>query len=639
MFLQLAADPRIKPEGLLLSQQVLGVAAAAAHEPARLAAAVQQLGAQASDSQRDALTILHDGGPYSVPPLLAALADPVQAAIHPLAQGAIVGLGQDAIKPLSAAVAEADPARTIAAIAALGALGEKEAAVYLLAPYLAADSPPQVRQAAGESLEQLFGSTASRSDAVELLTRETRSYLDGRRVLRPDDGANVAIWNWEPGAHRFIVASYPPTRAAAFVALRLAGDLLRLEPDSLEARRLYLISLLESGVYRVGLDTSLPIGPGSECARAARFGVDAIDDALAQSLASGHTAAAQAAARVLEGIGSAALLTRDAAKPCPLVEALRSDERRLRRAAAEAIMSFKPAMPFAGSSYLTDAAADLATSTGHRRAVVGFPTTPTAQQLAGLAATSGYEPRTANNGFGVFAAATQSADTEIVFISGRIGRPDAFDLIQQLRGDPRTAQLPICVMGELEDLQLQTRRFATEPKVFVALRPEKPAEMATAVAQGIQLSGDHIIPPALRLQEAAVALDWLAEMAAASPEVFDVRRYESVVEHALYHPFTAPHAAAVMARLGTHSSQVALIDLASLSVQPLDVRQAATAAFARSVSQFGLRLAPSDVIRQYDRYNQSARIDRPTQELLGRILDTIEAPTKKDKQAAARQAH
>jgi hypothetical protein len=141
----------------------------------------------------------------------------------------------------------------------------------------------------------------------------------------------------------------------------------------------------------------------------------------------------------------------------------------------------------------------------------------------------------------------------------------------------------------------------------------------------------------LRLQEAAIALDWLAEMAKAPPQVFDVRRYEGVVEHALYHPFTAAHAAAAMARMGTHSSQVDLIDLASLAVQPLDVRQAAAAAFAQSVHQFGLRLAPSDVIRQYDRYNQSAQLDKETQALLGQILDTIEAPTKTNKPAAARR--
>lgn len=630
---QLADDPRLQPEGAQIARQVLGAAAAAAHDPARLAAAVQKLASPSVDVQREALATLHDGGPYSVPPLLAALIDPVQAAIHSLAEGAVVSLGTDAIKPLAAVLIDNDPARVVEAIRLLAAIGDKGAAIYLLAPCFAADSPPAVRQAASEALQQLLGTSGNAADAATLLAREARAYLDGQRVIGPDDGFNAAVWNWDTATKRFVVSSYRTKWTATFVALSLAGDLLRLDPNSIEARRLFLVSLLETAVYRVGLDAPLPTGPRSECAIAARFGPAAISDTIAQALSTGHPAAVQAAARVLQQIGDARILLADGPKPCPLVAALRSDYRRVRFAAAAAIMSFHPRQPFPGSSYLTDAAADLASSTGRRRAVIGFPTTPTAQQLAGLAAASGYEPQTANLGFGVFDAATQSADTEIVLVSGRIARPDAFDLIQQLRGDPRTALLPVCVMGELADYPLQVKRFATEPKVFVVLRPEKPAEMAAAMAKGTQLSGDEIIPPALRLRDAIIALDWLAEMALEPPEVFDVRRYEPVVSRALYFPPTAPRAAAVLARLGTHSSQVALVDLASVAVQPLEVRQAAATAFAESVRRFGLRLTASEVVRQYDRYNASQRLDKATQQLLGGILDSIEAPTKKNRPA------
>jgi hypothetical protein len=635
-FLRLADDPRIKPEGALLAQQVLGTAAAAAHDPNRLAAAVQKLASPSTDVQRDALATLHDGGAYAVPPLLAALANPAQASIHQFAEGAVISLGSDAVKPLVAALRAKNPSSVIEAIRLLAAIGNKESAIYLLAPYWDPTSPAPVRQAAGEALVQLLGTVGTESDAEALLSRQAKTYLNRQQVLLVDDPPNVAIWDFEQAIGRFTVASYPPSRAATFVALRIADDLRRLAPASVQARRLYLVSLLESAVYRVGLDLPLPIGPGSECARAAQFGAPAISDAIAEALATGHPTAVQAAARVLEGIGDAAILNGGTPKPCPLVDALVSNDRRARFAAAVAIMSFRPKSPFAGSSYMTDAAAYFATSTGRRRAVVGFPTLPTAGQLAGLIAASGYDPQTATNGHDVFSAATQSADTELVLVSGRIGRPGAFELIQQLRGDPRTAWLPVGVLGELDDYPLQAKRFATEPKVFVVLRPEKPAEMGGAVAKGIQLSGDEIVPPALRFQQAVLALDWLAEMTTAPVEVFDVRRYEAVIEHALYNPITAPHAALAMGRLGTHSSQVALLNLASAAVQPLDVRQAAAAAFAQSVKRFGVRLAPSDVVRQYQRYNASARLDKATQQLLGGILDTIEAPTKKNKTAAAK---
>ena len=278
--------------------------------------------------------------------------------------------------------------------------------------------------------------------------------------------ATPTIWNYDPGdtaipGRRLSTGSRGP-RSSRW---RLAADLMRLEPNSLEARRLYSDEFARiGGNFASGSMRRCRPAPVRNTATAAKFGVDAVNDALAQALATGHPAAAQAAARVLQGIGSAAILTRRCTAGLARWSlALRSNERRLRFAAAAAIMSFKPNAPFPGSSYLTDAAADLATSTGHRRAVIGFPTVPTAQQLAGLAAASGYDPQTATNGFGVFAAATQSADTEIVFVSGRIARPDAFDLIQQFT---TIREPPMCRCASWASwpiMQLQSKRFATEP--------------------------------------------------------------------------------------------------------------------------------------------------------------------------------
>ena len=40
----------------------------------------------------------------------------------------------------------------------------------------------------------------------------------------------------------------------------------------------------------------------------------------------------------------------------------------------------------------------------------------------------------------------------------------------------------------------------------------------------------------------------------------------------------------------------------------------------------GILLSQAQIVRQYERYNQSRDLDRPTQVLLGSILDTIEDP-------------
>jgi len=80
---------------------------------------------------------------------------------------------------------------------------------------------------------------------------------------------------------------------------------------------------------------------------------------------------------------------------------------------------------------------------------------------------------------------------------------------------------------------------------------------------------------------------------------------------------------------GTAQSQRALIEVASSPSEPIKLRQAAAAAFDLSTRRRGILLTTAEIVRQYDRYNQSEKLDRPTQMVLGSVLDSIEAPSKK----------
>ena len=89
-------------------------------------------------------------------------------------------------------------------------------------------------------------------------------------------------------------------------------------------------------------------------------------------------------------------------------------------------------------------------------------------------------------------------------------------------------------------------------------------------------------------------------------------------------PETAEAAARVLGTIPTPESQELLADLASRVALPLKVRQAAAEAFAASVKRFGVQLTTARIQNQYDRYNASERLDKPTQAVLGSILDAIE---------------
>ena len=84
----------------------------------------------------------------------------------------------------------------------------------------------------------------------------------------------------------------------------------------------------------------------------------------------------------------------------------------------------------------------------------------------------------------------------------------------------------------------------------------------------------------------------------------------------------------MLGNLGTPQGQLALVDLASEHNRPLAQRQAAAAAFLVAVKRRGVLLTTRNVDRQYDRYNQSARLDKATQQLLGSILDAMEQSSR-----------
>src|SRR5439155_9234659 len=95
---------------------------------------------------------------------------------------------------------------------------------------------------------------------------------------------------------------------------------------------------------------------------------------------------------------------------------------------------------------------------------------------------------------------------------------------------------------------------------------------------------------------------------------------------ALNNPALAAGAAALLAFYATPKAQTALVESASQNSRPLTDRQAAAAAFVAAVKARGIGLTQGQIAQQYARYNASQSLDKPTQELLGSILDAIESP-------------
>jgi hypothetical protein len=130
--------------------------------------------------------------------------------------------------------------------------------------------------------------------------------------------------------------------------------------------------------------------------------------------------------------------------------------------------------------------------------------------------------------------------------------------------------------------------------------------------------------PPTRQERARQSLVWLGELLSRGDTFYDVRRFEPVVLGAVDHPDLTATAVSLLAHFGSHESQRRLIDLASARAAPPELRQAAAEAFRASARRHGLQLTTAEILRQYDRYNASETAVRPTQVVLGHVLDTIE---------------
>ncbi|MBN2024590.1 MAG: hypothetical protein JW809_17555 [Pirellulales bacterium] len=628
LFAELATRSELAPEAKTLGEAVLAAARAKHEAPERITQFIDDLKNPAADVRARAVAGLRQAGAAAVAPLVAVLADPARKAEHAAVRGALGSLGEDAALPLAGYLAAPDSDLVVQVIRVLADAGSSEVSIHLLAPFASPESDEEVRAAAAGALLRLVGPLPTPAEAAAILAERARDYYDRRRKVRADGDGLATLWQWDAAAGRGVARRLPPAVAGAVLAAQLAGDALAIEPGNADVRQLYLLTNLEKLAYTTGLDSPLPLGPGTASAPLAEFGPEAIETALASALADHHAPAAAAAARILGRVGTAEMALGGGPRPGPLARALRSPDRRVRLAAARAIMNLQPVRSFAGSSYLPEALAFLATSTGARRAMVAGPSTEDSRAIGGFLVEQGFEVDTAVTGREMLEKLLASADYELVLVDARIDQPPIHLLVQQLRHDCRTACLPVGILAT-EDRRNRARRAAQgDPLAEVFPRPHDGEAARWQVDRLQTLARDAAVAPDVRLAQAAEALGWLAELGGEAGPVYDVRRAEASVLSALHAPQLGEKAVAALAQMGTPRGQKALVDLASRRTQPLALRQAALAAFLASTDKHGILLTTDEILLQYARYNQSAQADADTQAVLGGILDAIEAPSR-----------
>jgi len=629
LFLDMASNKDLLPEARKEADAVFAGAARHKADPKRIAGLIAGLQAASADARYRAMISLLDTGVPALEPLLAVLADAGRAAEHANVRTVLAQFKSEALGPVSAAVESSDPALVIQAIQVLEEMNARGAVVALLAPLYAPDRPAPGREAAQAALQRLAGRVPDRQEAVEvLLARAEDAYQHRQPVGMPSDG-RVTLWQWDAAERRAVAQSYAPDDAERAVAVRLAQQAYAILPDDPRVRRLYVAALLDAASYAAGRDQRLPDGPGSAVAVAAGFPRQELEALLRWTMRDGHPAAATALVQVLVRSGSAEQLLASAEQPTPLVQASRHGDRRLRMAALDAIVRLHPQFAFSGSSFVPEALAFFIATTGSRRVLIAGTSEEKAMQSAGPLMSAGYQLDVAPNGREALRRALACPDYEFALIDVAIGEPEALFLLQYLRRDGRTADLPVGLVAR-DGFWARTEQLARRtPLTSPVWRAHDAQAIQGQAAQLVALGGRDFTPAAIRQVQARQALELLIELARSEAQIFDLQRIQPVVLAALANPTLELRAITLAGALGTPESQRALVDLASNRSESIQMRQAAALAFGDSVDHHGILLTTVEILRQYERYNQSEKLDRATQLVLGNLLDSIEAPTKR----------
>jgi CheY-like chemotaxis protein len=625
VFIELAGRSGLLPEAKTLGDAVLAAVRFQRQDPDRIAELIGQLRDPSPKKRTQAAIGLQEARGAAVGPLIGVLADLSRPAEHAGARAVLAGMGRSARDPLMAVVAGAGPKLTVQAIEALAEMDDPKAAICLLAPYASPDSTAEVKAAAAAAIRRLGGRLPTRAEAARRLTDAARAYFDRRQPIDGGRDGRIDVWRWDMAKNRCVARSCTLDEAAGRMAFRWASEAFALAGNDSEADVLAAAAELDMRARENGLDRPLPPIPHE-----AQFSAKLVQKVLQYAMAHRRTAAAAAAARILGRIGIATEVLYQGAAPAPLVVAVRDPDRRLQVAAVEAIVRLQPIRAFAGSSYVPDALAFLASAQGARRALVGSVGPAEVRDLAGLVVAAGFEVDAFQTGRALVLQAGRSPDYELAMIDVTIDQPTILTVLQQLRRDPRTAALRVGLTARSGYFDQAERIARTDPRTKAFSRPRDAQASRWQAAQLETIDAADFVPAAVRLRQAGRALELLADLEQSPPGLYDLRRAEQSAIAAIDNPRLADKAVALLASANSPAAQRALVELASRPLRPMPLRQAAVESFRRNTAKFGNLLSRDEILRQYRRYNESEKEDASSRRLLSLILDCLElAATRK----------
>lgn len=678
------ANPAIGPVGSQVYEKVLDSAKKYWESGAALNDAFARATSGSVDERAQGVTDARKGGVAAIKLLASNLV--VGAADEQAAAAQLLPFFEtDAVDALVACVRAANDEQLPAFAAAIADFADLRVGPELAARYyLNVDGP--AAGALEAALAKQYKQTPTAAEFSKFAYEKALEYYRGVAVLPNLVDGNKDVWDWNPQGEALTCVELPKDVVMRAEAARwalvayLVGEKVGAAPAG--SRNLAICAVAERNAHRVGLDAARQGVDGFE-ADLPGLSVDDLVASVKYALETGHYAAALIPTVILQKRGDESLCYASSGAPSVIVQAATCPDRRVRYQALAAIVKWNPTKPYVGSSRVAASLEWFATSVGEKAVVVAAPKLAVANQIGQAFSTAGYRVIPVTTGREALRAAQECADVELVFITSSVSAPNAGVLAQALRGDFRTADVPLLV-GDDEERQAIDERIRSgrgmklaidenprvtnplnapeEAEAPVSVNPTTPEERVKAAklsssalrlmvdrepnalvlptpyahdaaSWAIQKLNDRAsvapVPAEIRLKESKSCAAALGSFLVEHPSIYELDDVNALLRRLLATPALFDEGLELAATVKTPYAQKALVELAGDTRFGVAVRRGAVDAFERQLAANGLLLRGPDVVAMYNRYNASEKEDAQTQKVLSDLLDVYEKATGK----------
>ena len=626
LIFRLSVRDSLAPIGAEVADAIVQGAQQHSTDPSRITQLISQVLTDNPYDQVRAVEDLRLLGEYGAAVMVNLLADEAYRDHWGRIRAVIRQFGRVAEKPLQAALRSDNGKLQAEAIRALRYVDSPDSTLALYAPCLGPQVPEIIQRTAIASFARLNSGREPNSDkAVQSLYYNALQLLLQRPAFRHDiDGELTPWWTWD-ARQRMLQVDWIDARVASSIrSYQWASDLVMLYPSQAEFSRLYWLTRLQSAKISTGVAQPLPakIIDGLAAETSPDEMLRVLEDALRFEL----VPAATACCEILKSIGDASVLTAQSSSVSPLVEALDFGSLRLTHAAAETIFAYDPPSSFPGCSRYVDSLIHLSQSSGNRRVVIADTSQKDAQTMGSMLGQLQYQSVVATHSQELIERINSDPDIELVVLVDSLQQFYLAELVQNLRANKRSSQIPIALMVEDRNWDRAQRLASEYSGIHVTPYIEDVSMLARQIAHMMEMRIHDRAANRERAAFAATAMNQLVQLSEqdARYPFLDLHRYQSQLAANLYRPGLSTQACFLLGQIGSPDAQKNLLRVASSLQNDLDLRQIAADSFQQAVKSRGLMLTRSEILSQYDRYNASAAESEASQTILGYLLDIIE---------------